>query len=178
MNTYRFVLFIALISLLSTSCRKKLDSAEPAGAIKATMVETLDSTGTGRHFILNCATIKYYGCCNFIINYKVNREGNVITISFGTVNMPPMCLTSLGPATAQIDLGVLPTGTYTLNLISGTINTSKLTVDNNQYKLSPVSGTNVSYARTTLLRIPDNTIWGYVCYDSTGTYPPPFKCLF
>lgn len=178
MNTFRFVLFIALISLISTSCRKKLDSGEQVGAIKATMVETLDSTGTGRHLVLNFATIKVYACCNFNIKYEMMREGNVINIRFGEVNMPPMCLTSLGPATAQIDLGVLPTGTYTLNLVSGITNISTLTVDNNQCNLSPVSGSNISYTRTTLLKVPENTIWGYVCFDSTGTSPALLNTFF
>lgn len=165
-------LFIALVSLslVFNSCKKKTSSG-PAGNIVMSMWESLDGTGTGRHLHLKYQTTMIYGCCNYSLIYSLSRSGNVFTVRFTSVFKPEVCLTSMGPATASIDLGVLTNDNYTINTINGGLNSCSIAVSSQSYIISGMSGSSVSYYGDTIMRVPDNTIWGEVCYDSTGAYP-------
>ncbi len=160
------------------SCRKNTPPASSSGSyvpfdgkVVISMFETLDSTGAGRHLQLKCHTTQIFGCCNFSLIYSISQTGNTFTIHFDNVYEPEICLTSTGPATATIDLGVLTNNNYNIYVTNGGLNTSVLNVSKQSYIISGITGPVVSYTIDTLMRVPDNTIWGEVCYDSSGVYP-------
>jgi hypothetical protein len=172
------ILMTVVFFLIASGCTKKSASSASGsylaidGNIGISPMETLDSTGTGRHLNLICTTSKIYSCCNYPLIYSLSRSGNTFTITFKYVLKEEWCLTSLGPASTTIDLGVLPDNNYKLKISTGSIisNECDLAVSDEAYIISHKTGSSIIYPHDTLLRVSGNTVWGYVCYDSTGSY--------
>jgi hypothetical protein len=65
---------------------------------------------------VDCRTVKVYGYSDCGLNTSVDRSGTSISVGFGGVVAPWVCLTSSGPARADINLGAIADGDYALNL--------------------------------------------------------------
>jgi hypothetical protein len=162
-------LFVFLIFIFS--CSKKQTTADPFDEnVKIKMVEGIDSTK--KTLTLRCFTEKIFTCSNYYISHTISVTANKIAINFIEINEPGICLTSLGPASAIIDLINLDNRDYELEIkISNTTITGQLKVSNGSYQaILPVQN-RVQFVNTTLNRVPNNAIWGTVHYHASATVP-------
>ena len=80
------------------------------------------AAGTGE-VVLHCKTLKEYICYNYVIGYSKAGEGKSLKINFRHVSphVSGKCGAEVGPATAEINLGTLETGIYTIELNNGVL---------------------------------------------------------
>jgi hypothetical protein len=75
------------------------------------LLEVVEKSGSVH---LLAETVKEYGCLGYIIDYSQRRLGSNITIKFKYIEEPDGCLTAIGPATCDINLGELDNGEYSI----------------------------------------------------------------
>lgn len=129
--------------------------------------ERLDSTG--RTLFLRASTEKIYPCINFWLPTTVRPLGQHWSVAFGAVeeDVTGLCLTALGPARSGISLGAPAPGTYRLTLDNlGVVAEGELRVTVGAFELLLPGSNGVSAGITRLGRIPPQTIWGVVGYDT------------
>jgi hypothetical protein len=84
----------------------------------------------------------------------------------------------VGPARAEIDLGALAPGSYPISFQTGTVQQrATLEVTDVSYRLNPSSGEGpVVLPDSTLMRVPKDSIWGWIGYwsGSQGTLAEEF----
>ncbi len=142
--------------------------------ILITMSERLDHSG--RSMILNCRTARTYGCSNYRLAYTRERLGSVTSIAFLYVRIPEVCLTSLGPARADIDLGSLAPGKYLFEISSGGKSVgAALSVSPDSCVVANGESPTIDFPVPHLNRVPDNTVWGLIGY--LGHQGEPFDSL-
>ncbi|MDR2882988.1 MAG: hypothetical protein LBU98_04345, partial [Alistipes sp.] len=136
---------------------------------KIHIVMTEEYKTSPRTLQLWCMTERQYGSGGNPIVYAKQQSGGTIDISFKGVSETGMT-DDIGPARAYIDLGSLDPGTYTLNLYNGSVKqTATLTVTAESYKVEMADNPTFGFGDRLLNRIPQNTIWGYVSYNSDTT---------
>lgn len=122
-------------------------------------------SANSKNVVLNCRTERIYGCINYGIDYSVIKNTNNFKIKFSRIIISDVCLTALGPASAQINLGNLSSGTYDLNLeVNGKTESAVLTVTDSLYQINFQPGFNFKFDNTKLNRVPQYLIWGSVGY--------------
>jgi len=138
--------------------------------INIRMVEVFDKSP--RTLQMSFSTKKIYPCCNYPIDLSWQKTSNSIEISFKSVIETDFCLTALGPATANIDLGTLSNGTYQLILQNGEVRYSgKLVVTSENYTVNFIANPAFNFTNSLLNKIPEHTIWGLVGYHKEETLP-------
>ncbi len=164
----RLIQSALVIFLLFSSCKKdklfdKIDSV-----IRMKMGETFYPAN--RTFQFSCSTEKIYECCNYTINKDFDISNNKIDIDFISIINPEICLTATGPATTTVDLGTLSNGTYELKIsIGDEKSTGHLIVSTDSYVITLDQQKQIQIVNNTLNRVPANTIWGTVGYDTIST---------
>ena len=152
--------------LLLCGCRKDPTVSD----VDVRMWEVMDSTGRTLKFF--CSTDRIYGCSNYRISHTFERSGDRVEIEFSGIIVPDVCLTSIGPASATVDLGALPDGTYAIDLqVGGNKNEGQLLITPDQYTISIEQPRQLRVTNSPLQRVPSNTIWGTVGYHSSTTAP-------
>jgi len=116
---------------------------------------------------LRVNTIKSLECSNYFIENTSSRKGNSIEINLGKPQIPGPCAPGTGVAKSNLNLGSISNGTYTFTIKLGKIvpSTGRLIVSNGSYFLSMPTPIGFRILHNNLLRVPDNTIWGYIAYD-------------
>ena len=106
--------YIMGLLLLLLSCEKE----EAIHPISSTIhiQPTEANIANEKRIFLHCATAKTYTCSNFNIITTQETRANLVRVNFAGIDNIKYCATSLGPAQAKIDLGILPNGDYTLEL--------------------------------------------------------------
>lgn len=167
----RQLLFLCSIIFLCLviSCKKTTEVDPPFEEnIKIRMTETVDSVK--RVLNLICVTEKIFPCSNWGIETVHSVTDDKITIQFIRISYPNICATSLGPASAIINLDGLANKTYELELNFGTSKIDgQLNVTPGSFNVVIPAQTKVQFINTDLKRIPDNTIYGTIGYHSTST---------
>lgn len=154
--------------LILIGCKKDSTADNIDSAIVVSMWETRDSVN--RILQLHCKTVTIYPCSNFSILSDVDIYANKININFTEIFVPDACLTALGPATAIVDLGSLTSGTYDLNINVGKKNTKgKLIVTNDRFYMLLQNPQKLQLTNAELRRVPTNTIWGSISYQSSSS---------
>jgi len=130
-------------------------------------VETYNTSP--RTLQLWCATEREYSSgSNPIIVVKQQSPGT-IDISFKGVAQTGMTA-DIGPAKANIDLGALDEGTYTLNLYNGNVKqTAWIIVSAGSYTFEMDENPIFGFVHKVLNRIPEHTIWGHIGYHKKET---------
>ncbi|MGV3585760.1 MAG: hypothetical protein ACO1OF_02060 [Adhaeribacter sp.] len=100
--------------LLLLSCEKEETTHPISSTIQIVAAEV--NIANEKTIVLHCATEKTYTCSNFNIITTQEVQSNFFRINFSGIDKISYCANALGPARAQIDLGVLPNGDYTLEL--------------------------------------------------------------
>ncbi len=132
-----------------------------------TPIEHLDTLG--RYFTLSSQTEEIYGCMNYSILYTKYEVNNMINIDFNGIDMPEFCLTALGPAVAEIILGEIPNGKYSLKFKNEDYSIASLDVTDESFLITCEDTSQVIFEYKELMRVPANTIWGWVEYNTTDS---------
>lgn len=93
------LLFNATIALLVISCSRNAYE-QPIDSDIIVHVEEREQA-----YVLVAETEKEYGCVNYPIKYSYRRVGQKIKVKFKYIEEIDACLTAIGPARCEIDLG-------------------------------------------------------------------------
>lgn len=160
--------FLPLIPICS--CKKDGTNSTIDSSIHVTMRE--EHKGSTTYLKLLLATEKQYSCSNYQINCSGGTLGNTISLKISGYSKPSFCLTSIGPAVAELSLGHLEPKTYLIEIdFQGRMYSGKLKVDEGAYQLSFNKSKPFLADKPLLRRIPTSTIWGYVGYHKSGSFP-------
>ena len=97
----RSIFIACLLGLMLLSCNKHAFETPVDSDIEVTL------RTEGPSYFLRAETILDYPCVNYPINYSFSRIGTDIRIRFKYIENIEVCLTAIGPATCEIDLGEL-----------------------------------------------------------------------
>lgn len=125
-----------------------------------------------RSFALNVETIDAQECANTLLDYTSKRSGISLTVSLNDLLAPhpTECVEAPGAIKTSIELGYLAVGKYDvqINLKNAVINEGILTVTDDAYHLAMYTDEGFHLRQTSLLRVPENSFWGYVAYDDNA----------
>ncbi len=119
------ILSIFLSTLLFFSNCKDLGEEIPPLESSIVITPWENLSPSQRTFTLNCATDEIYGCLNFRIINRFAVGSGTIEIWLDGIYKPEVCLTALGPATANIELGALAHGNYNVVISTATFSSSR-----------------------------------------------------
>jgi hypothetical protein len=121
-----------------------------------------------RSLHIRASTLKNQECLNYSIESSISRKNNNIEINLIKLLAPLNCDAGSGPAKATLDLGALPNGTYQVTVKLGKVipSTGRLLVSTSSFFLSLPSAIGFRLGNNTLLRIPEQTLWGYLSYEA------------
>ncbi|MEN9609970.1 MAG: hypothetical protein RLZZ628_784 [Bacteroidota bacterium] len=163
-----------LLTLLMVSCKKDIDSASGTEVkvkkeFNIQLWEKLTSTGGELQMIVN--SIEPQACPNTHLDYYVSMIDNKVTVTLKNFTMPTNCTGAATYTRDTLSIGHLSNGAYKLaiNLTDAVLNNGSLVVNNNLYVVDLQSENGIAMGTKQLSRIPENTIWGYVNYESSGT---------
>lgn len=164
---------VTLLALLWAGCKD--DETGDANftpidsRISLVMKEQLGTTGNLLAF--HAATEKIYNCANYSLVVQPGVSGQAISVSFSNIAIPSVCLTALGPATADFNFVPLAAGTYTFSIqVNQHLTGAQLVVTDTSYEVINGEAQWTTFPKSYLHRIPSNVIWGYVSYnDPTAT---------
>lgn len=127
----------------------------------------------GRSFQLQLSTRKNQVCQNAVIDFELSRSGNRLSLSLREIQAPEDCTPGDDPATALADAGSLPAGFYELSVdLENTVfNKGQLTITANRYLLNMESSDGFTLLHRELLRVPRESIWGYITYEENDDEP-------
>lgn len=122
----------------------------------------------GRSLEFRIQTIREENCRNTLIDYRLHKSNSNIAISLRDIRQPATCDPGPAPAKIGIDVGSLKAGFYTfsIDLKNTVFNEGQLTTLNDRYLIRLETENGVQLVRKELFRVPDETIWGYVHYQS------------
>ena len=174
--------FYVIISLILTgttlSCNKTDDDTYSAidSAIRIDMMEVIDARTAGavvkplRVLELHCSTERSYPCHYIDVKYQ-QASNNTIDIVFkGVVRYPGVCIPpdiafDTPYASTTVQLLALSNGVYNLNLSIGKVkHKGKLIVSSDSYRVDFNANSPFNFDSTTLDRIPEHTVFGYITY--------------
>lgn len=157
------LLMLFAFTLLFISCSDEDEKTFPFSHLHLNFFEHFHPNEREMVFFLQ--TNETFPCNNFLISTSVEQTPGVLEIHADNLDIPNICITSIGPATRSLFLGEtdqLPRKVifwvkedkhdFDMNIHQGFINVKRH---------SEAIG-RLSFSRDTLMRIPDNTVWGYV----------------
>ncbi len=131
-------------------------------------------TADGRFLEFRLRTIANEPCSNASINHDFRQSNRELSISIKEIFRPEGCEPGEAPATAVIRTYTpLPGGYYPLFVdLRGTVTSDgQVVVTSEAYTISLDKGRGIVLLRPELLRIPDETIWGYIYYEDEAMAP-------
>lgn len=152
-------IFIALIS----SCNK---DEEPEQTFQYINLEYFEQfTSEGSQILFNLQTIETFPCSNFSLQTSVTKSSNHTDIRITNIDVPDICVTALGPASLQLNIGEF---SNVPSLFSIWVNEKRhdFELETTEKSIKIKEGNhfedNLFFSFDSLLRIPENTVWGYV----------------
>lgn len=160
------VLFIFGLFIFS-SCSRYDENDYPFSHIELIHYEQFHANR--RELIFYLETLETFPCNNFQINTQVSLNRDQVEIYADNIEIPSYCITLTGPATRSILLGNpdenpqkfsfwVNTDRHDFNL---TVNEKYIDIDKGSF-----FDKRLSFKREKLMRIPDNTVWGYLVSDT------------
>jgi hypothetical protein len=122
---------------------------------------------TERYLQLQISTIKDKDCLNYGIEQSIKQSGSNLELNINKVLPPEVCQRGIGPAKASLELKTLTQGRYNLTVNLGKVVPSKgsITITPSAFSFYMPEQYGFRLQKTTLYRIPEQTIWGYVAYS-------------
>ncbi|MCB2409085.1 hypothetical protein [Hymenobacter lucidus] len=150
----------ALLTLLSSCDTEKTAEPTIAGHIQLRALE--GRTPQGRALFLSFQDEGQYACSNYGLSTDYQRTGPELSFAFsGAIEPADICLTSIGPARARVDITTLPEGSYPLRLRVGSRSTTgTLELQSSYVRLSTADPSLVEVTLPELRFMPAKTIWG------------------
>lgn len=157
-----YVAFLAVVLL--SGCDSDLTpgpASDVAGPIQMQALETRE--GQARKLHLYFQDQGQYPCSNYGLSTRYERNNNQLSFVFSGVEVPTgICLTSIGPARAQVDVSEFAVGTYPLRLQAGTRSTTgTLEIQRDLLRLTSNDPSVITVTLSELRFMPKNIVWGY-----------------
>lgn len=129
-----------------------------------------DLSQTGSTLLFKAETINNQDCLDTGIDISFARNTSKVTLSFLDLIIPEDCTPGSAPATADVNAGDLAGINYQFKIdLRGEIeSTGILNVLSDRYIVSFVEASGFEFPEKTLLRVPRQTIWGYVNHGEDG----------
>ncbi len=162
-----FIVIIAFGLSLFSSCSGDDDKDHPFTHIELNHYEQFHANKREMVFFLE--TLEAFPCNNFQINTQVSHNRDQVEIHADNIEIPSYCITSTGPATRSILLGNPDENPERFSFwVNDYRHDFKLLVNENFLELEKGQffEKRLSFSREKLLRIPDNTAWGYLVSDT------------
>lgn len=164
------LLFIVLLTFglsFFSSCTSDDDKDNPFTHIELNHYEQFSANK--RELVFFLETQEVFPCNNFQINTQVSHNRDQVEIHADNIEIPSYCITSTGPATRSILLGNpdenperfsfwVNSDRHDFNLL---VNEDFVEIQKGQF-----FDKRLSFSREKLMRIPDNTVWGYLVSDA------------
>ena len=150
-----------------SSCSRDDDKDNPFTHIEINHYEQFNANK--RELVFFLETLEVFPCNNFLINTQVSRNGDHIEIHADNIEIPSYCLTSTGPATRSILLGNPDENPERFSFwVNDDRHDFKLLVNEKFLKIEKGQffKNRLSFSKEKLMRIPDNTVWGYLVSDT------------
>ncbi|MCB0594199.1 MAG: hypothetical protein H6557_24135 [Lewinellaceae bacterium] len=131
-------------------------------------------TPQGRYLEFRLRTIADEPCLNSTIDYEFRQTNRELSISINEIIREEGCVAGEAPATASIrSYSPLPGGFYPLfvDLRDKVTSEGQMVITSGAYNVSLDEGGGIILLRPELLRIPDESIWGYVFYEDDVLEP-------
>lgn len=131
------------------------------------LLEILDMEGN--YLTLQVETIREESCANAEIDYRVSQNSRQIGVSLNKIVIPVNCQEGNAPARAAINLGKVTLGNFDFSIdLSQTIkNPGTLVNGASSYRLNLKTENGIQILHRELLKIPEQTIWGWIAYSAT-----------
>lgn len=133
-----------------------------------------------RELIFYLETLETFPCNNFQINTQVSHNRDQVEIHADNIEIPSYCITLTGPATRSILLGNPDENPQKFSFwINADRHDFNLLVKEDYIELEQGQffDKRLSFSRDKLMRIPDNTVWGYLVSDTDDKTNLPDELL-
>jgi hypothetical protein len=119
-----------------------------------------------RYLQLQISTIKDKDCLNYGIDQSLKQNGPNLELNINKILAPEVCQRGIGPAKSTLDLKTLTQGRFNLTVNLGKVVPSKgsITITASAFSFYMPEQYGFRLTKTTLYRVPEQTIWGYVAY--------------
>lgn len=170
--TFRSLLACCLIILIS-ACKKENDPDIIVNIEDDFYVNMFEDISNGeRRLEFRLTSIKEQECLNYSIDYNLsfNEGSDMLELSINDLVQPEICIEGTSTASVTVPFGEISDGTYTLfiNLKDAITNHGRLSVDDTHYQLDLDSDDGIEITNDILYRVPQQTIWGSIAYDSNN----------
>lgn len=179
MNKRSFILILSLSTWLS--CSK--DEIPPAIVdIPVTFqLEMREKLGAGvgeRPLEIHIKSVDRMDCLNYRVDYDFSKNGRNLYLALKDFALSEPCVPGEGPAKAALTLGKLDKGNFPLVISLKDIieNEGLILVSNQSYTIKLKTSDGILFSPASLLRIPDNALWGevFAASDSVSAYAESF----
>ncbi|MCH5715981.1 hypothetical protein [Niabella hibiscisoli] len=163
LTVYAFIVLLAACNKNAAIEENPIDNGSLIDSkIKVSVKEYLNT----QKLVLYCATQKAYPCVNYHINTEQNfKENNKLSVTFTGVPETQVCLTAIGPATAEIDLSTLRNGQYVIELNNlGVKNEGLLKISDTELILDFKDQKSIEIITPVTKRVTAQTYWGTIGY--------------
>jgi hypothetical protein len=174
------LLFFSIIFVGLHSCSLNGNDKETFVQVNEEFTIDMDELlGSPRQLIFDLQSVELEPCLNASINRTFIAQSDRLTLLINGIIPASDCNPGAAPAHGSSNVGFMPNGVYDfLVTVRNTVtNEGKLTINDHQYVINMLSSDGISISNSTLFRIPENTIWGYIAYNEAnlvGNAPQAF----
>lgn len=157
-----FFPFLVVLALL-TSCLRNEELDTNFSRLRLTYYEQF--TSEGRELVFYLATVEDYPCSNFLIQSHVRRHFDRFDIECKGVYIPNYCATAMGPATSELNLGLLSQIPARFTIwVKQEAHVFELSIDEHRLDFIRREKFNnlLIVEHQQLNRIPEHTVWGFM----------------
>ncbi len=162
-----YILILAFGLSVLSSCSRDEDDDHPFTRLELKHYEQFHSNK--RELVFFLETFEEFPCNNFQINTQVTHSQNQVEIHAENIEVPSFCMTSFGPATRSIFLGDTEKSPENYSVwVNFDRHDFELLINETSIEIKKGKSfdTRLSFSREKLMRIPDNTVWGYLVSES------------
>lgn len=158
--------FIAILLLL-ISCEGDIKNIDITGDVLMGLAERF-KIGSEKVFSMRFVTRQNCQCMyegEFL--YRYHKLGNSLYFDLVGIEVPEDCNDEYGSPFAEIDLGILSNGIYSIQVNLGSHNnSSNLTISDTAFSVTMIKSENVQLMWGNFRRVFNNTLWGGFCYNT------------
>lgn len=162
-----FLIFCVFLAVVS--CKLTGDELQVITDVEDTFSINLleELTTTPRSFVLQLKSLQKQDCGNYLINHDLNKQvDGQFTLAIKDLILPTNaeCNNEAAFIAKDINIGALPMGTHEvqINLRDAIVNEGIISVTEKGYELILDSHIGLEFLNWELMRIPEQSIWGYV----------------
>ncbi len=168
-NNTTVALLTLILLVVLTSCNKDDAKDQTFNYIDLEFFEQFSPEGTELYF--NFKTLESFPCSNFTLSVAASASSGQKEIRITDIEVPDVCVTTMGPATYLLPLGAANKQTTHFTLWVND-NRHDFQLKTEAKTISVTEGEHFEdhlfFAFDSIMRIPLNTVWGYVVFSGEG----------